>query len=372
MIRSAYDMLYLSACAVNGFEADKARIAEMELGKVYKVSARHSLAALTAHALARAGAELPAEWAEEQVKTLRKNILFDNEREKILRFMEESGIWYMPLKGVILKNMYPVFGVREMADNDILYDKAYQNEVLGFMLSRGYEAASVGKCHHDTYYKAPIYNFELHTVLFAPSNERFSEYYKNVKERLLPDEGKRFAYHFSDEDFYVHITAHEYKHFSASGTGLRSLLDRYVYISRKKELDFAYIEGECEKLGIADFERESRALCLKVFAARELPELGKKERDMLECYLLSTTYGTLEKLYRHRLAEHGEVIDKKAKRRYILRRIFPETEFYKEYSPLAYKYKVLIPFVWAKRLFCAALKNRKNIKKEIDMVKKIK
>ena len=121
-----------------------------------------------------------------------------------------------------------------------------------------------------------------------------------------------------------------------------------------------------------DFERESRALCLKVFAARELPELGKKERDMLECYLLSTTYGTLEKLYRHRLAEHGEVIDKKAKRRYILRRIFPETEFYKEYSPLAYKYKVLIPFVWAKRLFCAALKNRKNIKKEIDMVKKIK
>ena len=372
MIKSAYDMLYLSACAVNGFKADAARIAEMELDKVYKTSARHSLAALTAHALAYAGAEVPPQWAEEQVKTLRKNILFDNERAKILRFMEENGIWYMPLKGIIIKNLYPVFGVREMADNDILYDKTYQKQVLDFMLQNGYEAASVGKCHHDTYYKEPIYNFELHTVLFAQSNELFYDYYENVKERLLPNESDKFGYHFSDEDFYIHITAHEYKHFSASGTGLRSLLDRYVYISRKKELDFAYIEGECEKLGIADFERESRALCRKVFSAKELPELSQAERDMLECYLLSTTYGTLEKMYRQRLMKHGGVIDKKAKRRYFLSRVFPDAEFYREYSPLAYKYKVLIPFVWCKRMLVAAVKSRKKIKKEIDIVKKIK
>ncbi len=372
MIKSAYDMLYLSACAVNGLKADDARVAEMELDKVYKTSAKHSLSALTAHALSRAGAKIPSEWAEKQVKTLRKNILFDNEREKILCFMEENGIWHMPLKGIIIKDMYPVFGVREMADNDILYDKTRQKDVLAFMQANGYEAASIGKCHHDTYYKEPIYNFELHTVLFAPSNVRFFEYYENVKERLLPDDGKTFAYHFSDEDFYIHITAHEYKHFSVSGTGLRSLLDRYVYISRKKELDFAYIEGECEKLGIADFERESRALCLKVFSQKELPELDEKERDMLECYLLSTTYGTLEKMYRHRLSANGGVIDKKAKRRYFISRVFPDAEFYREYSPLAYKYKVLIPFVWFKRLVLAAVKRRKNIKKEIEIVKNIK
>ena len=32
-------------------------------------------------------------------------------------------------------------------------------------------------------------------------------------------EGSRYGYHFSDEDFYLYMLAHEYKHFSGSGTG---------------------------------------------------------------------------------------------------------------------------------------------------------
>ena len=54
---------------------------------------------------------------------MRKALLFDAERKGILDFMEQRGIWYLPLKGVVLKDYYPAVGMRQMSDNDILYDE---------------------------------------------------------------------------------------------------------------------------------------------------------------------------------------------------------------------------------------------------------
>ena len=39
-----------------------------------------------------------------------------------------------------------------------------------------------------------------------------------------------------------------------------------MYLNKLEEaLDFRYIEKQCEILGIADFEKENRILCKKVF-----------------------------------------------------------------------------------------------------------
>ena len=56
-----------------------------------------------------------------------------------------------------------------------------------------------------------------------------------------------------------------FKYFDGSGTGIRSLLDQYVYLNRLEDsLDFPYIDKQCEILGIADFEKENEDLCKKV------------------------------------------------------------------------------------------------------------
>ena len=57
-------------------------------------------------------------------------------------------------------------GMREMADNDLLYDRIKQSEVKNIMIARGYFAESVGKTNHDVYIKSPVFNFEFHTELF--------------------------------------------------------------------------------------------------------------------------------------------------------------------------------------------------------------
>ena len=51
---------------------------------------------------------------------------------------------------------------------------------------------------------------------------------------------------------------HMFKHFEGSGTGIRSLLDQYVYLNRLEDsLDFPYIDKQCEILGniMADVKR---------------------------------------------------------------------------------------------------------------------
>lgn len=373
MKQAAYNLRYLAACAVNGIAPEKEIVEAMDMAALYKMSRSHSLSALTAAAISAAGVELSAKWQSARDMSLRKSILFDTERAKLLDFMEQSGIWYLPLKGVFLKDMYPQLGMREMADNDILFDPGYRAQVAEFMKQSGYRVDSYGKTHHDTYFKDPIFNFEMHVSMFSDSaGPVFVGYYEDIKNRLIPIEGKKFGYRMSDEEFYIHMTAHEYVHYSNGGTGLRSLLDRYVYLSAKgNTLDMAAVEAGCRALGIGEFEQDARALCYKVFGNPQLPELEENETEMLEYYMFSTTYGTVPQSIQNRIRRDYGRASKSAKLRYVMRRVFPKAEFYKRYCPVAYKYKILIPAVWFYRLVRALFVRRGRIKQEIDVVSRM-
>lgn len=378
------DMLYLVACALHGQAPELKYIREMNLEEVYRAAKGHSLEAITAMALESAKAygtvppALAAKWKEDKEKAIRKNMLLDAERGQILRHMEEEGIWYMPLKGSILKDLYPKYGMRQMADNDILFDKTYQKSMLRYMRSRGYKAAGVGKVNHDAYEKPPVYNFELHTSLFGEMhNPVWVKYYQNIKDRLVKDEENGFGYHFRDEDFYVYVTTHTCKHYEGGGTGLRSLADTYVYVQKKgKTLDWKYIEGELNTLGIASLEREMRLLAEKLFSDPvQFYEvcLTEGEQRMLSYFCGSGTYGTMEirveKKLRKLLPE-GEKLTVKEKLRYLWRRLIPDQEWFRCYEPFFARHKWLIPFFLVYRVFRGIFFRRKNMKNELYIVKK--
>ena len=55
------------------------------------------------------------------MKSLRKVLALEADKTALLRQMEEQNIWYMPLKGAVLKEDYPRLGVREMSDYPFFY-----------------------------------------------------------------------------------------------------------------------------------------------------------------------------------------------------------------------------------------------------------
>ncbi len=360
-------LMELAACAVNERTPDQALLDELQsredlMRELFKVSGQHQLTALAAYALLSGGIH------QESFERARYQAVFfecamDQERASVLGKMEEAGIWYLPMKGVVLKELYPKVGMRQMGDNDILFDADRAEDLRSVMESLGFRTEAYGTMHHDVYQKPPFYTFEMHTRFFANIEEYrvYIQYYANVKDSLIKDEDNAYGYHFSDEDFYVFMLVHEYRHHSWRGTGLRSLLDVYVYLKRYNDsLNWDYLRQELDRLGLTEFEELNRSLAFKVFADPENRSeivLTSGEEALLNDFLISGTYGN----YAHTIKVQ---MQGKSRFRYTLSRIFLPMEKVEQCYPRFYKHKILLPVLPFYRL----VKRKDSAKREIRVV----
>ena len=382
--RTSEQLLYLMACALQGVSAREEILADADLKQLLIMARKHSVASMVCMALektaifANADEAAKKQWLEVKNKAIRKNMLLDAERKAILHELEIQGIWYMPLKGSILKDWYPKPGMREMADNDILFDPSGREQVREIFQNRGYKTVSFRKSNHDVYEKAPIYNFEMHVSLFLGTYKELTEQYENVKERLLPVDGTAYQFAFTPEDFYVFALAHAHKHYSHSGTGVRTLADIYVMDRHLGDImDQDEVEQKLTQLGIAEYEQHSRVLAEKLFSAvRPLAEieLTEDEKKMLLYYCDATTYGTFDNRVNnrlHELQENSEDITPWTKLKYCGVRLFPGREFCKLHYPFVYRHPWTMPFFWVWRIVDKGITHRRKVKQELKALKAV-
>ena len=230
------------------------------------------------------------------------------------------------------------------------------------MESLGFMTKYFGTGNHDVYYKEPLCNFEMHRGLFGSTHEgRFYEYYARVKDRLIKDDGNNYGYHFSLEDFYVYLTAHEYKHYSAGGTGLRSLLDIYVFLKKFEGLlNFDCVSREIEKLGLSEFEEKNRRLALNLFGNNELTS---DNQEMLEYIVHSGAYGNYENSVINRLKKYGG--GRWSKIKYVLIKVFPPVNSMKSRYPKLCEHKIYYPALIIFRLMKALTLKRREVLREL-------
>ena len=362
--KHALDMIYLVNCALSGTVPAADRLSEMELPAVFGVCQKHILTACAAYALESAGVRDPA-FTEAKEKAIRKNILLDAERKKVLARLEQAGIWYLPLKGAILKDWYPRLGMRQMSDNDILYDASRREDVRQIMTDLGFTFDPLDRGVDDSYYKEPVCHIEMHTALFGSySFSCLHAYYADVKARLCKDAEGGYGYHFRNEDFYLYQTAHAYKHDADGGTGVRSLYDTAVLLRKFADrYDWDYLRAELEKLGLTEYEAQNRLLSEKLLSGAEL---SPEEQERLDFHIFSGAYGTVTHQMQARIAEKGHGL----KWRYLFGRIFPPAEFYSKYYPWAYRHRVLLPAAWFCRGFRILLIRPRRLITELRQLRK--
>ena len=360
MKQAGADLIWLCRCALHGTVPEPERIQKTNLVKLQEMARFHSLTALTAAVLLKAGVQLPSEWTEARWKSVRKNLLLDAERAEIEAFLEENNIPFAPLKGILLKELYPEAGMREMADQDMLCDSRGREKLAAFMEKRGYSSSCIGRGNHDIFKKPPVYHFEMHTALFGThQNPQFAEYFRKMEENLLRS-GSGCRKRLSDEEHYLYLTAHAFRHHAEGGTGVRTLLDFYLYLQNYGAfMNWEELSAGLDELGLTEYEATLRTLAHQLFAGEGEQSLTDKQREMLEYCLFSGTFGTTA----HRVQKAG-------KWAYLRQRLFPDMAFYREFYPFFCRHRLLLPIAWLIRLFRAVLMRRNHLKKELNAILK--
>ena len=359
MNKNQEDIIYLIYCALHNLKADTCN---MDIKEIEKIAYRHTISSLVCTALDIEDPFL----IDQKNKAVRKLMLLDAERDIIFKRLDEKGIWHMSLKGAILKDLYPIYGTRQMADNDILFDEKYRDEVREIFTSLGYSIKSFNEGIHDVYHKNPIYNFEMHVSLFNKSLPVFYNYYNNLEPKYQYKENTYERY-MTKEDAYIYIVAHGFKHYSHSGTGIRTLIDLYVY-NTSCDLNRNYIEEECKKLGIDVFEKKARGIAYKLFDKPEY-ELSTDEISFVDYFFSSCTYGTTSIRIENEINKLKLEGHKHAKFYYVFRRAFPSASWFRQYYEFLDKYPIFIPFFSLYR-FIRGLLTMANIwTNEIKVVK---
>ncbi len=365
--RIAKDLIYLVSCAVNEETPDSERVKKMDPAEIYRLSRIHMLTAAVSCALEKV-IPLPHAFDQAKKKAIRKLTLFEIERRKISQEFEKEQIWYLPLKGILLKDDYPKSVMREMTDNDILTDPSRTHDIKAVMENCGYTCESFGEFHHDVYTKPPTLEFEMHRSLFHGGElPLFDKYFANIKEKTIQN---GYACKLGDEDFYIYVLCHTYKHYITGGSGLRSLLDVYVFLRAHTDLDRDYLNTELKKLKISSFEEKMRRLSQKVFTGAEL---NKQEQIDLDYFISSGSTGTSENLEYNQAAKNlGNDDSKASKRRYLKSRVFISGEALQKSYPFVAKHRVLYPFLFVYRPIKGAVTSPKRIFKEYRMIKRFK
>ena len=353
----AREMIYLAGCAVNGVAPDKSRVEGVDIERLMRFAKAHMISAIVAHGLLSAGVKNDS-LTQAEAKAMRRAVILEAEYAKLSDAFESAGVWHVPLKGTVLKGCYPAFWMREMSDIDILFDGPRQYDVREIMRGLGFKVKDFGTFHHDVYCKPPALNVEMHHELFGSwPDPLLYEYYSAITDKLLPDDGKKYARHLSPEDFYVYMTAHAYKHYSDYGTGIRSVVDSYMYLRKfSGVLDMEYISREAMKLGISEFEAGMRSLAVNLFGGGKLTA---ENESMLEYIISSGIYGTVDHSIMNAMKKNGGGMSGKMK--YILGKVFPPFEKLKARYPFYYKHKYLYPVFVVCQLVKNLIMKRKTI-----------
>lgn len=224
---------------------------EVSWRDILLLSEKHSLAALTYSALSRLEKKPDGETAEKWEHAYRVCVHADIQQEfaweEIKERFSEQRIKFLPLKGILLKSLYPEPAFRSMGDLDILYEEKNFEKIKTLMRESGYEyrTESAGS-NHQIFFRPPVTTVELHRALLNDTSP-FAEYYKDAWRRALPT-AEPFVCRLSREDEYIFLLIHGHKHFSGAGSGVRTVLDFWLYLKRYgKELDRKYIATELSR-----------------------------------------------------------------------------------------------------------------------------
>ena len=308
---------------------------ETDVRAVCALARRQDVLSMAVAALKENGYPVSDALTRRQYTAVWRSEQMTHELTRIGETLRQADIPFVPLKGAVVRDLYPQTWMRVSADIDLLVheeDLPRATEALAKELS--YQVGH--KSHHDVTLTAPSgQTLELHYNLHVES-ERLDAVLDTVWTHTVT-EGS--AVRLTPEFQIFYGLAHLAYHFSHAGSGVRPFVDLWL-LRTKTDYDEAAVRALCDESGLDRFYDASCRLTRRWFTGDDTPDDLLDE--MQEYCFSGGIFGTQKQA--ETAARRG-----KGKRQYLLRRVFMPRDSMEKLYPQLKEHPYRLPYYEVKR-----------------------
>lgn len=262
-------------------ESPDLQIADQDFSILYKIGKKQSLIPIIRTGLKQCGYVSDTEkyLEQEYMKSMYQFVQHDQALKELGEVFEKCGIEYLPLKGSVLRDLYPEPWMRTSVDIDILIHEEDLEKAIE-EIEKATSFCFLKRNYHDVSMTNDKVHFELHFSI--------KENMDNI-DRLLSEV---WSYAYKNEDSYLfrmtpeyqifHTIAHMYYHMCSGGLGIRPFIDLWL-LRNKTAYDEKTVRSMCSDCGILTFYEKSCDLSDSWFSRKDYSE----DSELLETYCLN-------------------------------------------------------------------------------------
>ena len=332
-----------------GKELDATLLQELSaevLANLYEISNKHDVAHIVASALSKykklAQDAISQQYQKQLWTAIYRYQKINHELENICNALERSGVPFLPLKGSVIRDIYPQPWMRTSSDIDVLIHPEDAEKAIAVLEESGFTLQHAIATYDYQMFSDSGVHLELHHTLIKDESILHDEkILQNVWNECALVEGKQFHYHMSEEMFMFHHIEHMANHITVGGCGIRPFIDLWLLLN-KKEYDHEKLTSLLSEGKLLDFYQAAVVLS-KVW----LEDAAHNDvTAQLEQYILrGGVYGTTENVAAMKAAK-GE-----SKFRSFVKLLYLSRENLEVVYPNLKEHPGLYPFYQVKRWF---------------------
>lgn len=331
-----------------------------EIAAAFALARKHDLGHLVAEALRRGDAlpqgDLGRAMADERLRAVYRTSRLSHAADGVFALLDAAGIRYIPLKGALIREVYPAPWMRTSCDLDLLlHEEDLDRAIAAIEAGLGSVKRSRRTYHDISLYLDEEVHIELHFSLLE-NRPRMDRVLLRAWDYASPVAEGACRYRPTNEFLLFHHLAHTAYHLTHGGCGVRPFLDLWL-LDARLDCDETLLDSLLAEAGLLDFAVAARRLADAWFGAALHTDLTQRMADYI---LDGGVYGHLD----NRVAVS---LSKKSRGRFVLSRLFPPYRVLREYYPALRRHTLLYPF-FAVRRWCEVIftrRRRRNAVREL-------
>lgn len=288
------------------------------------------------------------------------------ELEAISEAFEEAGIDHIPLKGSVVKYLYPMPDLRKSGDIDILIKEGAQETACVIAEELGYKYNYIFNKHdvHVELEKPPYMVLELHRRLVGESN-RANEFSQQIWDYANVVDGFLHKYEIDENYMYVYLIAHIAKHLSGGGAGIKLINDIWL-LQKGNKLDREKITELLKTAQLKEIESYITTLIDKWY--RNVNCENSLISTLEKFVLQGGSFGTAVQQLSIRASdcENKKAFVRKEKLRLLKNDIFKPYDYMVEKYSVLKKHKYLLPIMCVYRWISLPFHSMEKVKSHLN------